>query len=252
MSNRVCCIHQPPFLPWLGVAESMLVCDVFIALDDVQYEAGGVQNRNRIKTPLGAAWLTVPVRPSFGQLVSDVAISNSLRLDKLLRTVELNYANAPHFRGNFDRLAEVLIESRWQRLVDLNMALLELLRDTLCSECTVVRASALGVPTTDKRVRLPNLCVRSDTRWIYSGSGMREYMPDAEQVYGALGVDVIWHDYQWRHEVYPQQFGALGFAPCLSWIDMWFNCGAADMRRRLLRSGKNTLDTRMGLCASNG
>ena len=242
MSARVVCIHQPPFLPWLGIAESLLVCDVFVVYDDVQYEDGGVQNRNRIKTATGDAWLTVPVRKRFGQLVSEVSIADTFSPAKLLRTLELNYASAPHFRAHFDDLAAVIGGRTWHRLIDLNVALLRLLCTTLGSTCSLITASELGVPAGDKRMRLPALCTAAGCQWIYSGSGMRQYLPDSEIVYASAGVGVIWHDYETRHAEYPQQFPRLGFVPCLSWIDMWFNCGAAAMREQLLASGRILID----------
>jgi hypothetical protein len=242
VSARVVCIHQPPFLPWLGIAESLLVCDVFVVYDDVQYEDGGVQNRNRIKTASGDAWLTVPVRKRFGQLVSEVAIADTFSPAKLLRTIEVNYASAPYFGAHFDELASVVGGSTWHRLIDLNVALLRLLRTTLGSTCDLITATELGVPVADKRNRLPAICTAAGCEWIYSGSGMRRYLPDSETVYANAGVGVIWHDYERRHAEYPQQFPRLGFVPCLSWIDMWFNCGAVAMRERLLASGRMLID----------
>ncbi|HOS03379.1 MAG TPA: WbqC family protein, partial [Candidatus Hydrogenedentes bacterium] len=43
-------IHQPHYLPWLRYFEKIARVDVFIALDTVQYNKNGWQNRNRIKT----------------------------------------------------------------------------------------------------------------------------------------------------------------------------------------------------------
>ena len=56
-------ILQPGYLPWLGFFDQMQQADVFVYLDDVQFDKHGWRNRNRIKTPNGqASWLTVPIR----------------------------------------------------------------------------------------------------------------------------------------------------------------------------------------------
>ena len=53
--------HQPHYLPWLGYLDKMARADVFVVMDDLQYEAQNFQNRNRIKLNNGAGWLTVPL-----------------------------------------------------------------------------------------------------------------------------------------------------------------------------------------------
>ena len=54
-------ISQPTYLPWLGYFDLIDQVDVFVLLDDVQFEKQSWQQRNRIKTPAGLQWLTVPV-----------------------------------------------------------------------------------------------------------------------------------------------------------------------------------------------
>ena len=44
-------IRQPDFLPYLGYFDRLLDCDLFIALDDVQFQKGGWNHRDKIKTP---------------------------------------------------------------------------------------------------------------------------------------------------------------------------------------------------------
>ena len=60
--NLTLCVLQPGYLPWLGFFDQMRRCDIFICYDDVQYDKHGWRNRNRIKSPKGPHWLTVPVR----------------------------------------------------------------------------------------------------------------------------------------------------------------------------------------------
>ena len=56
-----CAILQPSYIPWRGYFHQIQKADVFVFYDDVQYDKHGWRNRNRIKTPQGSQWLTIPV-----------------------------------------------------------------------------------------------------------------------------------------------------------------------------------------------
>ena len=60
-SATVCVAMQPTYLPWLGYFDLMAESDLFVFLDHVQFEKESWQNRNRVKSPEGWLWLTVPV-----------------------------------------------------------------------------------------------------------------------------------------------------------------------------------------------
>ena len=53
--------HQPAYLPWLGLIHKIAISDVYVFLDNVQFEKNSFTNRNKIKTANGPIWLTVPV-----------------------------------------------------------------------------------------------------------------------------------------------------------------------------------------------
>ena len=55
-------IMQPTYLPWAGYFGLMMASDIFIFLDNVQFEKRGWQQRNQIKTLKGNLFLTVPVK----------------------------------------------------------------------------------------------------------------------------------------------------------------------------------------------
>ena len=46
-------IHQLHFLPWLRYFDKIARADLFVVLDNIQYNKNGWQNRNRIKTAAG-------------------------------------------------------------------------------------------------------------------------------------------------------------------------------------------------------
>ena len=55
------CIHQLDFAPHMAFFDRLRDVDLFVVLDDAQFLRRGWQHRDRIKTPRGPAWLSVPV-----------------------------------------------------------------------------------------------------------------------------------------------------------------------------------------------
>ena len=56
--------HQPTYLPWLGLFSKISSSDCFVLFDNVQYLPKEWMSRNKIKTPDGEIFLTVPVLPA--------------------------------------------------------------------------------------------------------------------------------------------------------------------------------------------
>src|SRR5271169_2190069 len=100
-------ISQPTYLPWIGYLDLIDQVDTFVFLDNVQFEKQSWQHRNRIKTPTGLQWLTVPVlfRGRFGQLINEVEIRDIEFSRNHLRAIELNYRRAPFFNDYFEQLS---------------------------------------------------------------------------------------------------------------------------------------------------
>ncbi len=56
-------VHQPNYLPYLGLFQKVVRADVLVIYDTALYSKQlGFHNRNRIKTPIGAQWITVPIQ----------------------------------------------------------------------------------------------------------------------------------------------------------------------------------------------
>ena len=54
-------ISQSNYIPWRGYFDAINSVDEFIVYDDVQYTKRDWRNRNKIKTPSGEMWLTIPI-----------------------------------------------------------------------------------------------------------------------------------------------------------------------------------------------
>jgi hypothetical protein len=214
-------VLQPGYLPWLGFFDQMRRADVFVYYDDVQFDKHGWRNRNRIKTPAGPHWLTVPVRHhGLGQPgILDVQIESTQPWARThVRTLQQYYARAPFVDTYLPELSE-LLQRPWTRLVDLDLAVVGLMARWLHVAPVIHRSSELGVGG-EKSDRLLKLCAHFGATRYLTGDAARSYL-EVEQ-FAARGVEVVWQEYP--HPVYPQLHG--DFIPYLSAIDLILNCGS--------------------------
>src|SRR5580704_11293436 len=103
--------HQPAYLPWLGYFHKIAQADVFVYLDSVQYEKNSYINRNQIKTPQGASWLTIPVKTKghMGGSLRTTNIDDSQPWrSKHLKSIEMNYRKASRFDLCFPKIQALL------------------------------------------------------------------------------------------------------------------------------------------------
>lgn len=218
--ERTLVVLQPGYLPWLGFFDQMRRADVFVYYDDVQYDKHGWRNRNRIKSPAGPHWLTVPVRHHrLGQpRILEVEIDTRTPwARKHLGTLRQFYAKAPAFAQRLPEIEELLTRP-WTHIVDLDMAVVGMMAGWLQIETPTYRSSALGVEG-EQSERLLRLCQHFGATCYLSGSAARDYLDVA--LFEQHGVRVAWQDFQ--HPVYPQQFQE--FVPYLSALDLLLNCG---------------------------
>ena len=92
-------IVQSNYIPWRGYFDLIASVDEFIVLDDVQYTRRDWRNRNRIKTPQGPQWLTIPVRVSgrYTQLICETEVEDDSWAERHWEIVRLNYRDAAGF-----------------------------------------------------------------------------------------------------------------------------------------------------------
>ncbi len=224
-------IHQPQFLPWLGYLDKIDQAELFVVLDSVQFKKNEWQNRNRIRTSQGWQWLTVPVLHTFGQRIMDTRINQTVDWQgKHLRAVEIHYGRAAHR----DRFLEGLRETYrrpWEKLSDLNLAVLKWLLETfgITTPLRLASEMSLRVDPTD---RLIDICRAVGATHYLAGSGAAEYM-DLPR-FEASGVTLEVQDF--RHPVYPQCYDP--FIPGMAAIDLLFTSG--DDALRQLREARRT------------
>jgi len=213
-------ILQPGYLPWLGFFDQLRRADVFVYYDDVQFDKHGWRNRNRIKTQTGPAWLTVPVRHSrlgFPKILDVEIDSGTPWARKHIETIRQAYARAP-FLDRYLPALEELLQRRWERLVDLDIACAALMARWLGLHRRIERASALGI-TGERSIRLVNICQYFGASIYVSGDAAETYLD--VPLFESQGIAVEWQRYS--HPRYRQLYGT--FISDLSALDLLFNYG---------------------------
>lgn len=189
-------IVQPNYLPWKGYFDLVASVDTFVLLDDVQYTRRDWRNRNRLKTPSGTRWFTVPVvsRGRYLQKIDEVELKGSAWARGHLDQWRANYRGAACFARERDWLESLFLDvaPRFDRLAPLNAALI----DAVCArlKITTPRLSSRDLPGADEATdRLLTICRALDATTYLSGPAARGYL-DVTRFEDA-GIAVEWMHY---------------------------------------------------------
>jgi hypothetical protein len=198
----------------------MASCDLFVYLDDVQYKKREFQNRNKIRSPDGFIWLTVPVltRGHYEQKISEVRVEQESRWrSEHLKSIRANYARAAHF-GRYAEYFGNLYNTPWQKLADLNVETARFVAGELGINTPVRFSGELNIKTASTR-RIVDICLRLGADEYLSGAGGRDYLD--EKLFEDNGIRLVYQDF--KHPEYRQVFD--GFLPYMSAIDILLNEG---------------------------
>jgi hypothetical protein len=226
-------ILQPGYLPWLGFFEQMYNADAFVFYDDVQYTGRDWRSRNRIKTPNGASWLTVPVAVAGrSSLIKDAKIADKKWAKQHLTSLRLNYGRAPYYSLVFPLLEEVMRED-WLFLSDLDITLIRRINAMLNLDRTIYLSSQLNIKG-QRSERLLKICQAIGAQVYLSGAAATDYLDVG--LFEKNEIKVEFQDYQ--HPVYEQLWG--DFIPYLSVVDLLFNHGPDSLaiitRRKIIQN----------------
>ena len=221
MTPRTVAIMQPTYLPWIGYFALMDQVDTFIFLDSVQFDKRSWQQRNRIKTRQGEQYLTVPVitKGRRDQKILDVEIDSTQKFQKKhLSAIKANYSKAQFFTQYWPEIENIFQQSP-NKLVDLNLALIEWFVKKLGIETPLMRSSELENKGS-KAELLYNLCRQVDGTVYFSPQGSKVYL-DEHNPFAGSSIELVYHDYE--HPIYKQMYPE--FIPYISVIDLLMNEG---------------------------
>ena len=212
-------IIQSNFLPWRGYFDFIREVDLFILHDDLQYTKGDWRNRNRIKTPRGVEWISVPVHYRHtSQLIDETPIDDSKPWARgMLNRIRDSYRKAPYFNLYFSELSELLPEPA-ASISDLNLRLIKWVCSHLGIE-TPITFSSQYHPQGAKTERLIGILKQVAATTYLSGPAAEAYLQPELFEQAGICLEYKVYDYPEYEQLYPP------FEPAVSVIDLLFMVG---------------------------
>jgi hypothetical protein len=220
--TKTVAIIQSNYIPWKGYFDIIEQCDEFMLFDEAQYTRRDWRNRNKVKTPQGVQWLTIPVqvKGKFLQRIDETQVNDSAWIDEHLKTVRHAYAKAPAYKSHFPRIEALYDSLRSETsLSQINYKLLRGICDML-GITTPLTWSTDYVSVEGKTDRLISLCQQAHATEYLSGPSARAYMDDA--LFESAQIKLTYVDYSGYPE-YPQLYPPFDHA--VSILDVILNMG---------------------------
>jgi len=213
--------YQPFFSPFPAFFYKAHLSDLMVILDSVQFPLRTTWiSRNRFKNDQGTLWITIPVwKRGLGlQKINQVRICYEGNWRKKhLPSLKTSYANAPYFREHLD-VVEDMFSARFERLVDLNLMIIQYLKKHLRIDTPLILESDLGISAKGNKL-LIEICRKVQASNYLAQAATKKYL-DAG-LFADAGIELDF--FRPPSPVYPQLWG--DFIPDLSAFDLLFNCG---------------------------
>ena len=212
-------IIQSCYIPWRGYFDFINEVDLFIFHDDLQYTKGDWRNRNKIKTPNGLIWLTVPVKyKETSQLIckTEIDYSHKWQAEQINR-FKNSYIKSPFFKDALKLLEEGLSYAD-STISQLNIRLIKL----ICVYLQITTPLAMSIDyavTGAKTDRLINLLKKVGATMYLSGPSAKGYLD--ENLFRENGISLEYKTYD--YPPYSQLWGE--FVGTVSVLDLIANCG---------------------------
>lgn len=140
--------NQPVFIPWGGFFARLLYSDKMVLLDDTLLARGFTYvNRNRIKSPSGELWVTVPLRRKGRgrQKIKDLEVFEKTRWAKdFLLTLRHFYGKSVFFEPFFTQIRTV-VETPDDSFLNMVCEILAILKKGFKIDTGVVHQSQIGI-----------------------------------------------------------------------------------------------------------
>lgn len=210
-------ISQPTYLPWLGYFKMIQSVDLFVFLDNVQFQKQSWQSRNRIKDNQdGSLWLSVPLAShKLEDKIVDIKITSS-KVNwqrKHLNSIKTYLGKTPYLREVVESL-EASFDEEFTYLADLNIDLITRVSAKMGLNTKFYRASELNLQG-NKTDLLLSLLTELNASSYLANQGSKTYLQYEEQRFKDLDIDLNYQ--QWQPPIYKQR--GQEFVDKLAWVD---------------------------------
>lgn len=215
-------ILQSNYIPWKGYFDIINMVDEFILYDDMQYTRRDWRNRNKIITPNGLLWLSIPVenKGKFYQKINETKVMDNKWVDSHWQSIRYNYVKAPYYEQYATRIHAVYEACRQEEyLSQINYRFIKEICEILGIETKITWSSDYQL-VDGKTERLVGLVKDAGGGYYLSGPAAKGYIVD--ELFEEAGIELAWMDYSG----YPQykQFSD-SFEHGVSILDLLFQEG---------------------------
>ncbi|MBM3244533.1 MAG: WbqC family protein [Candidatus Omnitrophica bacterium] len=217
-------IHQSEYIPWPPYFKKAALADIFVVLDNVQFQKNGIQNRNRLRNQNGPFWMTIPVTGSLADHIKDKKISDQGFRKKHFNSLLFSYSKAP-FWSVFAKDLAKLYDGSYFSLGEINQAFLGYIFGKLNIQTDVYYSSGWDF-CGKKSDLILNICKHFKADTYISGAGGKNYLKENEFRKSGIEIKYI----KSEPPVY-QQFHKGVFVEGLSILDMFFNVDLEEIKK---------------------
>ena len=219
-------ILQSNYIPWKGYFDLINMVDEFILYDDMQYTRRDWRNRNKIQTPQGLKWLSIPVdaKGKYFQKINETKISEKDWGKKHWDTIKHNYSKAKYFKEYKDLFEQLYLRMTEEFLCEINYKFIEEINKVL-GITTKLRWSTEFDLVDGQTERLLGICKDSNTDIYLSGPAAKDYFD--EGLAQNENIQIEWMNYG-NYPEYTQI--SQSFEHGVSILDLLFNEGPNAMK----------------------
>lgn len=216
-----CAIMQPTYLPWPGYFNLISLVDIFIFLDDVQYEKSSWQNRNRILINHQPHFLTVPVlHKSLNQRINEVEIDDKKNWRKKhCASIQNSYAKC-RYTEQLSPIMDIICDRKITKLCQLNTKIIIYISESLKLSPHFLLSSQLGIEG-KRSEKILKLCQCLKCNEYISPIGAKQYIAE-DGLFNNSTIKLTFQEF--IPKFYPQK-GNENFVSHLSIIDLVANIG---------------------------
>lgn len=187
-------ILQSNYIPWKGYFDLINMVDEFVLYDDMQYTRRDWRNRNKIKTPQGLKWLTIPVevKGKYFQKINETQISELDWAVKHWQTIKQFYGKAPYFKQYKDVFESFYSNTTETSLSKVNFNLIQIVNEILGIN-TKLRCSSEFDLVEGQTEKLLGICQQAGAGVYLSGPAAKDYFD--ESLAEKMNIQVEWMDY---------------------------------------------------------
>jgi hypothetical protein len=222
-------IHQPNYLPYLGLINKILSSDIFVVYDTAQFVRLRYDNRNYILSPKGEQiLLTIPVdHTALFAPIKEAKIANPKILKKHWASIAMCYGLTPYFK-EYERVLKNIYSTPYNSLAQLSLHIIKELLAIWGWKGKLLLSSELGIDTNlhstdaikdilDHVSSLEN--IPKNTITYLAGSSSKKYLEEDKLLAKSYTIKY----FSFSPFVYPQTFSP--FVPYMACLDYLFNMG---------------------------